>query len=321
MPGRQAEPRSGVLEECEEGGHVRHVLLGRPLQDGDALAVRVATEHGSSWLPVRYVRVHGPGSHGLQASWCVRVDTTHEPREVTITLPPTALLRWALCARPLCADEAAYLREAADEIDAAAAGLRLAMASPSGGLGDAGRGLIALKPGYCLRLALVPDRAGRVAQPPADADLAWLDEFADKIEQEVARQRAVQRAGARLLAQAGRLRELAVALEGPAHLSDRHVGLPSKEGTRMRTGAESAWPQPALMLSYEDLLLLEAVLCFHTRASTSADLRARLGGLWERVSRVRTAAASPRSVGARAQPECGHPAGRRGPLGGTLGRR
>ena len=66
-------------------------------------------------------------------------------------------------------------------------------------------------------------------QPPADAELDWLEEFADDLEQEVARyqryaaggvlsneaHRAVQREGARLLAQAARLRELAAALEGP----------------------------------------------------------------------------------------------------------
>lgn len=68
----------------------------------------------------------------------------------------------------------------------------------------------------------------------------------------------------------------------------------------MRSGAESARPQPALMLTYDELLLLEAVLCFHARASTSADLRTRLADLWERVSRVRMAASSPRSVCARA---------------------
>ena len=68
----------------------------------------------------------------------------------------------------------------------------------------------------------------------------------------------------------------------------------------MRSGAESARPQPALMLNYDELLLLEAVLCFHTRASTSTDLRTRLATLWERVSRVRMAASAPRSVCARA---------------------
>ena len=63
----------------------------------------------------------------------------------------------------------------------------------------------------------------------------------------------------------------------------------------MRSGAESARPQPALTLNHDELLLLEAVLCFQTRASTSADLRDRLADLWDRVSRVRIAA-SPRSV-------------------------
>jgi hypothetical protein len=145
----------------------------------------------------------------------VTVDTTHEPVDISITLPPTALLRWAVRARSLRADEAADLREAADEIDAAASALRKAMESSSSGLGDLGRGLIALEPEYRLELALVPDQAGRVRQPPTEAELEWLDEFADKIEQEVARHRAVQREGARLLAQAARLRELAAALEGP----------------------------------------------------------------------------------------------------------
>ena len=63
----------------------------------------------------------------------------------------------------------------------------------------------------------------------------------------------------------------------------------------MRSGAESARPQLALTLNHDELLLLEAVLCFQTRASTSADLRDRLADLWDRVSRVRIAA-SPRSV-------------------------
>ena len=215
MPGPRPEPRAGVLEDSQEGGEFRHLLLGRAVQDGAALAVRLATEQGSSWLPVRYVPLQGSGRRGLQASWRVTVDTTHEPVDISITLPPTALLRWAVRARSLRADEAADLREAADEIDAAASALRRATQSPSSGLGDLGRGLIALEPEHRLELALVPDRAGRVRQPPRDAEQEWLDEFADKIEQEVARHRAVQREGARLLAQAGRLRELAAALEGP----------------------------------------------------------------------------------------------------------
>jgi hypothetical protein len=53
------------------------------------------------------------------------------------------------------------------------------------------------------------------------------------------------------------------------------------------------------MLTYDELLLLEAVLCFHTRASTSADLRARFDDLWERVSRVRIAASSPQRMCSR----------------------
>ena len=67
----------------------------------------------------------------------------------------------------------------------------------------------------------------------------------------------------------------------------------------MRSEAESGRPQPALALNYDELLLLEAVLCFHTRASTSPKLRARLADLWEQVGRVRMAA-SARTVCAEA---------------------
>jgi hypothetical protein len=49
--------------------------------------------------------------------------------------------------------------------------------------------------------------------------------------------------------------------------------------------------RPALVLDHDDLLLLEALLCFHLRATTSPQLRIRLVHLWERISQVRIASA------------------------------
>jgi hypothetical protein len=64
----------------------------------------------------------------------------------------------------------------------------------------------------------------------------------------------------------------------------------------MRSGTESTRAQPALTLNHDELLLLEALLCFHTRVSTSPQLRARLSDLWDRMSRVRIAASAAHRV-------------------------
>lgn len=95
------------------------------------------------------------------------------------------------------------------------------------------------------------------------------------------------------------LPRLAAALEAPNTYRIVKRDAQTKEGRRMRNGVESPSAQPPLVLDYDDLLLLEAVLCFHTRASTSADLRARLADLWERVGRLRVAASPLRSGCAR----------------------
>ena len=64
----------------------------------------------------------------------------------------------------------------------------------------------------------------------------------------------------------------------------------------MGSTTDGAPARPALTLDHDDLLLLEALLCFHTRLSTSPQLRARLSGLWDRISRVRIAASAARRV-------------------------
>ena len=66
---------------------------------------------------------------------------------------------------------------------------------------------------------------------------------------------------------------------------------------------------PTLVLNDDDLLLLEALLLFHARASTSPQVRARLADLGEQLSRVRIAASAAQTVRGRAADVNGATAG------------
>jgi hypothetical protein len=229
---RTAEPLVGVLEEDRSGDEPRHVLLGRPVQEGDLLAVRVAADERGWWLPIWYAPRRGRDSGGhlwLRASWRIAIATTRWPVEVSMERPPTALLRRAARARPLRPEESAYLRAAADEIETAATIVRQMLRARNSGLGKQGRRLLARQPPLSMEAILLRELAERVGLAPIDSELEWLDGLAGDLEHEVGQYRryatggalseeahsAVEREGARLLAEAGRLRELAVALEGP----------------------------------------------------------------------------------------------------------
>ena len=56
---------------------------------------------------------------------------------------------------------------------------------------------------------------------------------------------------------------------------------------------------PTLVPDHDDLLLLEALVLFHARASTSAQVRARLAYLEEQLRRVRIAASAAQTVRGR----------------------
>jgi hypothetical protein len=68
----------------------------------------------------------------------------------------------------------------------------------------------------------------------------------------------------------------------------------------MWSDSNSAGSGPALALNDDDLLLLEALVLFHARASTSAQVRARLAHLEEQLRRVRIAASAAQTVHGRA---------------------
>jgi hypothetical protein len=63
-----------------------------------------------------------------------------------------------------------------------------------------------------------------------------------------------------------------------------------------------------LVLNHDDLLLLEALTYFHARASTSAQLRARLTRLGDLLGRARIAASAAQTVRGRAAYVRGGPA-------------
>jgi hypothetical protein len=67
----------------------------------------------------------------------------------------------------------------------------------------------------------------------------------------------------------------------------------------MWSDSNSAGSGPALALNDDDLLLLEALVLFHARASTSAQVRARLAHLEEQLRRVRIAASAAQTVRGR----------------------
>ena len=64
----------------------------------------------------------------------------------------------------------------------------------------------------------------------------------------------------------------------------------------MWSDSNSAGSGPALALNDDDLLLLEALVLFHARASTSSQVRARLASLEEQLRRVRIAASAAQTV-------------------------
>jgi hypothetical protein len=70
-------------------------------------------------------------------------------------------------------------------------------------------------------------------------------------------------------------------------------------GKRMWSDTNGAGSGPALVLNDDDLLLLEALVLFHARASTSSQVRARLADLEEQLRRVRIAASAAQTVRGR----------------------
>ena len=64
----------------------------------------------------------------------------------------------------------------------------------------------------------------------------------------------------------------------------------------MWSDTNGAGSGPALALNDDDLLLLEALVLFHARASTSSQVRARLASLEEQLRRVRIAASAAQTV-------------------------
>ena len=64
----------------------------------------------------------------------------------------------------------------------------------------------------------------------------------------------------------------------------------------MLSDSNSVGSGPALVLNDDDLLLLEALVLFHARASTSSQVRARLADLEEQLRRVRIAASAAQTV-------------------------
>jgi hypothetical protein len=64
----------------------------------------------------------------------------------------------------------------------------------------------------------------------------------------------------------------------------------------MWSDTNGAGSEPALVLNHDDLLLLEALVLFHARASASPPVRARLVCLEERLRRVRIAASAAQTV-------------------------
>ena len=226
-----ADAPRGVLEEVADGDAVCHLVLGRPIRDGDLLAVQTPTDDGAVWLPVRYV-THS--THGvdrlplLHPSWRVAIATVHGPADVAIDLPATAIMRWLVSARRLRPDETNQLRETADEIEECSAALRRAMQDPASGVGELGRRLLALEAGVSLEAGRLRELANEM-KPPRTSDVAQLEVVAQRLEQEVGWFRRYAGAGAlsqeartalaenggRLLLCAGWLRELAAALQRP----------------------------------------------------------------------------------------------------------
>jgi hypothetical protein len=145
-----ADAPRGALEEGADGDAICHLVLGRPVRDGDLLAVQAPTDDAAVWLPVGYV---AHTTHGvdrlplLHPSWRVAIATVHGPADVAIDLPATAIMRWLVSARRLRADEASQLRKTADEIEECSAALRRAMQDPASGVGELGRRLLGLEAG------------------------------------------------------------------------------------------------------------------------------------------------------------------------------
>ena len=67
----------------------------------------------------------------------------------------------------------------------------------------------------------------------------------------------------------------------------------------MWSNCDGAGSGPALVLNHDDLLILEALVLFHARASTSSQVRARLVYLEEQLRRVRIAASAAQTVRGR----------------------
>ena len=67
----------------------------------------------------------------------------------------------------------------------------------------------------------------------------------------------------------------------------------------MWSDSNGAGSGPALVLNHDDLLILDALVLFHARASTSSQVRARLAYLEDQLRRVRTAASAAQTVRGR----------------------
>ena len=83
----------------------------------------------------------------------------------------------------------------------------------------------------------------------------------------------------------------------------------------MWSDSNGAGSGPALVLNDDDLLLLEALLLFHARASTSSHVRARLAYREEQLRRVRIAASAAQTVRGQAADVDGRTAGGSGAAG------